>query len=495
MTRKRMVSWLSVFSLAGLLFATRIAAAVDTEDLRYKQQTQEKARALARELVSGVLEIQIRQLKENGLDKLPIFDEIESMSKNIDALVDAEMQEVVQLLVQAQEGSREERLAHFEQARSKIRDVVVRLMAERQKLLRRLQVAKLAAQVRQLIGLEVKTLDVTSTLAQLAEDDRESIALSNIQDQRDVKSLFLVLVESLADVSQWGGQVGAGAADGLRILKAAETGVELDKAGQSLQDSRYEEAADSQRIVLRGLRALLERIEQTQGLISSDREAALELIRDLLDKQQKLREEVRKNERPDDQQVEQLVQQQAEIHKALSNLDQPLDEIPAAQPLLEQAKASAYEAAAQLFEENREQAMAEQGRVIGSLAELEQMLQQAMDQDDTDRTAEELAGQVEQLQQLKKDLEQIAEQQDDVNQRAADAAAEAQKLERSVAEALDKAAEAATDDAEDLPGVIESRLADAEEAVDKAVEAMQDTAPEAAADRQEAAASADQAIQ
>jgi dephospho-CoA kinase len=87
----------------------------DAERLRQRQIAQEKARAMAGELVSSILDIQIKQLQENGLDKLPIFTEITGMRKNIDALVEAEMQDVVKLLVEAQEGTKEERLAeaHF----------------------------------------------------------------------------------------------------------------------------------------------------------------------------------------------------------------------------------------------------------------------------------------------------------------------------------------------------------------------------------------------
>ena len=40
--------------------------------LREKQRAQEKARMLAADLVSCILDIQLRQLKENNLDELPI---------------------------------------------------------------------------------------------------------------------------------------------------------------------------------------------------------------------------------------------------------------------------------------------------------------------------------------------------------------------------------------------------------------------------------------
>ena len=67
-----------------------VASGQEPGELARKQKAQEKARALARELVGGVLEIQVRQLAENGLDKLPIHDEIADMKTNIAAVIDAD---------------------------------------------------------------------------------------------------------------------------------------------------------------------------------------------------------------------------------------------------------------------------------------------------------------------------------------------------------------------------------------------------------------------
>src|SRR5262249_698761 len=52
--------------------------------LQAKRQAQERARTMARELVTGVLDMQLTKLEVNGLDKLPIYGEIASMRKNID---------------------------------------------------------------------------------------------------------------------------------------------------------------------------------------------------------------------------------------------------------------------------------------------------------------------------------------------------------------------------------------------------------------------------
>ena len=55
--------WIFDFGLRLLLVgvSTCAALAADTDALRHKQQAQEKARALAGELVSAVLDVQLRQ--------------------------------------------------------------------------------------------------------------------------------------------------------------------------------------------------------------------------------------------------------------------------------------------------------------------------------------------------------------------------------------------------------------------------------------------------
>jgi hypothetical protein len=74
------------------------AQQVDSEMLRRKQETQQRARDAARELVSSILDIQLEQLEENGLNTLPLYRDIKQMRINIDGLIEAEMAEVVGLL-------------------------------------------------------------------------------------------------------------------------------------------------------------------------------------------------------------------------------------------------------------------------------------------------------------------------------------------------------------------------------------------------------------
>ena len=77
------------------------------EALRARQELQQRARDMARELVGSILDGQLKQLEQNGLQKLEIYRDITSMRKNIDGLVEADMREVVALVAQGSAVRRE----------------------------------------------------------------------------------------------------------------------------------------------------------------------------------------------------------------------------------------------------------------------------------------------------------------------------------------------------------------------------------------------------
>ena len=94
----------SAFPLLLAAISALAARGVEPDSLRSKQQAQEKAQALAGELVSAVLDILLRQLEENGLKSRPIYREIAAMKDNIGSLMQGDMELVIRLLAEAQEG-------------------------------------------------------------------------------------------------------------------------------------------------------------------------------------------------------------------------------------------------------------------------------------------------------------------------------------------------------------------------------------------------------
>ncbi|OYW16931.1 MAG: hypothetical protein B7Z55_13560, partial [Planctomycetales bacterium 12-60-4] len=60
----------------------------DRAALVRKQEDQERARAMTRSLLDGVLQLQLRQLEENGLTDLPVYRDIGLMREHLQEIVD-----------------------------------------------------------------------------------------------------------------------------------------------------------------------------------------------------------------------------------------------------------------------------------------------------------------------------------------------------------------------------------------------------------------------
>jgi hypothetical protein len=147
---------------AGLVLAAGVSIASAQSPLaeraRQQQQVQKEVRDMARNLIGEVLDKQIQQLRENGLTKHPWYAEIAGMRKNLDRMVEQMMPEVIALLAKVDPEKPADREKAFELARQKSREIVIRLLVERQALLRRLKIAEMAAQVQQLIVLQEEVL-------------------------------------------------------------------------------------------------------------------------------------------------------------------------------------------------------------------------------------------------------------------------------------------------------------------------------------------------
>ena len=460
----------AMFSLAARTVSPA-ESPLSPDALRGKQEAQQRARDMARELVSGILDVQLKQLEQNGLQKLDLYRDIQTMRKHIDGLVEAEMRDVVAILVKAQQAKPAARTEQFTKARAKIREIVTRLAVERQNLARRLRIAELTAQVKMLIEKQSAVMDTTVNLPNQPKQRQAEQTLDAIQNQNDVKVLFIQFVNALADVATWGGQVGAGAADGLRILKAGQAGAELDNAGHALESSKFSAAAKSQRSVVITLKALLEKLEGIQGLINSTNEEALALVRELMKRQEEVRKETKQADLKD-RTAEKLVDREAEIRKDLSKLTTALERLPAAAPVLEQAKSATFAATGDLFDAKKPEALDHETKALGSLADLEHKLEQASEQDANDKSAAELAQQIKNLEAAQK---QVAEAQK-VEQTAADTAktdpAQSAAADQTAADALANAAEPAP-----LPAAVKSRLNEAQEAAHDAANAEQSDQP------------------
>lgn len=430
------------------------AQVLEPEALQRKQEDQQRARTMTRELLGGVLDVQLRQLDENGLSDQEIYRDIKLMRQNLNHLVETEMSKVVDLLAEAQRLPADKREAAFVEARQQIRAVVRQLSVERQNLLKRLKIAELAEQVRRLIRQQSVVQTATKGLPSESASRKESLTLKTIEDQRDAKELFLHLVDTMVDMRSWSGLLAVAAADGLRILKTAEVGKHFDDAGRQLKALKYETAVDEQELVMKGLRELLKVIERTQGALNSENMKSIDRLKVIADRQKQLREETKAlsdGEKPSAE----MVERQAELQKEIGKLTQAIRDNPKADSHVQQAETAALDAAANLLDARLDQAVADQGRVLGNLAALEMALKDQARQESRDKSANDLANTVKMLQEAKTSLIEAQQKQDaaeaKLQQNAQSAATDAKDIAEISQRTMDKL---------DLPTTVETALAD-----------------------------------
>jgi hypothetical protein len=482
----------SVLRLLAIFFiaipGSVIAQPLDSAALRRKQDDQEKARAMTRALLDGILTVQLRQLEDNGLTDLPAYREITAMRSHLSTIVDDEMSQVVAQLALAQSGTPAERDAEFVAARKMVRDVVTKLAAERQGLLKRLKVAQLAEQVHRLVTLQTRTIETTESIAGEAKTQQETLALAVQEDQRDVKELFLHLVETLTDVQTWGGAAATTAVDGLRVLKAADVGRHVDGAVMQLAATEFDAAVEHQTGVVRGLDELLRLIQRNQGLLAGEHRDALARLKSLVERQQQVRDETRRLPTQSEPAPE-LVDRQVQLRKDLAEFAQSLPPNPAAQPFAEQAQAAADNAAKQLFDGHTPEAVEQQNQVLGNLGALEEALVRAAADPRADRTAAELAATVKQLETTKAKLQTAADKQQQSHTAAQTDAAKAKTTEAEIAAEV-----TAAKDAVELADATEALLGEAATAVQSAAEALANASGPATESQQQAMKQADKAL-
>ena len=472
------IQWRQIVMCALFVFISGskylVAQVLEPEALQRKQEDQQRARTLTRDLLGGVLDVQLRQLEENGLTDQEIYRDIKLMRLNLNHLVETEMSKVIDLLAEAQRLPAERREATFIEARQQIRTVVRQLAVERQNLLKRLKIAELAEQVRRLIRQQAVVQTATKGLPTETQARQEALTLKAIEDQRDAKELFLHLVDTMVDMKSWSGLLAMAAADGLRILKAAEVGKHFDGAGRQLQAVKYTAAYDEQELVIKGLRELLKVIERTQGTLNSEHMASIDRIRALTDRQKQLREETKSltdNQRPSAE----MVERQSALQQEIAKLTEGIRDNTKADSHIQQAEAAALDAATNLLDSKLDQAISDQGRVLGNLAALELALKDQAKQQSRDKSANELASAVKALQVARSMLVEAQGKQHSAESKAETNALSAAPETKQVAEIAQRAK-----DTLDLPTAVESVLSDTTHAANEATKILESATAEKA---------------
>ncbi|GAA4437090.1 hypothetical protein [Bremerella cremea] len=445
------------------------AQEIDSAALRRKQYTQQQAQALTRRLVSQVLDLQAAQLRQNGLVEVPIYNDILQMRENLDELIGNEMQGVVQKLVEAQEVDGQQRINAITQAQDEVRKVLLTLMAERQRLYRRMRLARLHAQVRELITVQEKVSTQTRELPQLPMQSRDEAALANLSRQTDAVMMFHHLEEALLDMRSWGGSLATSAITGQQVLKDNHASEEVQQALASIREGRFSGASVHQDAFVAALYKILEDLQKAQGLADNSLESAMNEIEKLKDQQQELKEETSKSELAPEK-ADQLSQQQESIQKKLEELAKSMTRQPENAEALEEASQAAADAVAELFEADQEAAMEKQEEVLAKLDTLkEQLLEQAVPPNVA--SADQREQQIAALENAQQDLQQALETQtkaEDHFEKAPQNSEAVAQMEREAGQQLDSAAQA-----ENLPEAVKPMIAEAKAQANEAAAAAE----------------------
>jgi len=408
--------------------------------------------------MASVIDTQLRQLEDNGLTNLPIHAQIASMRNTIDAIVTTDMQDVVELLAESEGRTPAEQASRVVEARRMIRHITIRLMAERQQILRRLKIADIAAQVRRLIHIQTSASQATESLPQQPPGKRESLTLTTIEQQRTVESLCAALTQTLQDVRTWDGPLGVGAHESLRRLKDAHSDEALDSALDRLAASDFATAFTAQRHLLATFESLLNAIETSQGVGDTRNKAALDAVREVLQAGTKLRNEIATTPLTD-QSVERLVEKQSQFREDIHALSELVGGVPHIQPLLAQAKEAALESTARLFDGDQRQAVAEESKALGNLAAIAERIERAEPAHNESRSADQLAARVNDLRNAAVEMAQVLERQKKATDAAQSNPQAAIQPQQEVAAAIPRVQQK-----KDLPASVTARLEEAAEA-------------------------------
>ncbi len=445
---------------------------------------------MAEQLIAGVLDIQLQQLRENGLQHLPVFIDIVAMRANLNRLTAEQMQAVRKSLAEAQSSSEPRRTELIQEARRQARDVVVVLLAERDRLRRRMRVARLAAELQQLIVMQLETFEKTGELRNESPVEQERELLSVIEDQRDNHVVFGQLATSLDAVSGWGGNTGTSAMSCLQVLTQREVDKQYSATEQLMAAAQLAGAAESQEQIIVDLRAALQRLRDSLGVDDLNPSTKALQARELLDQQRQLREETAKADLAEEKVADELSQRQREIHQQIGALKESLADLPRQRQLADAAEKAAYEAEGNLFQSERDAALDSQRQAIERLEDLAESLEGTDQLDGLDATEDGSGSERDQLQQLDQELQALDEQQSQVVDNAESRPTEAGRMEKQIADSLDKASQR-----QPLSEAVKQSVRNAAEAAQQATETMKDVAADASQDRLEAASEVKEALQ
>ena len=419
---------------------------------------QKRARRLMQELLKGVLQMHLKQLEENKMSKLALYTDLKEMQKRSTVLIDRHMNKAVALLSKAYDLQGAERAEVYKAAQEKMHEILRQILRERERLRLRRQLAELVERVRSLLGGQKSLLKKTLEL----NAERETATTRAIHAQKALDLMARRLVEVLKSAADQSGELGAMAADAGRAMQKAGITAAMTKATEQLTTNDFPEAAETQRRIIAGLEKVMAtlQIDTRRSL----QQAQIQVVK-LLERQEKLLKAVGAKEMTDAN-AELWIKEQGAITEALRSIIGLVGTSEQCIRLADIGVSSSENARRAIFGKEKAQAMGEQGRVVGALAELLEELKRRIGME-RDRTGGELMVLHKKLLEARDKIAAALEKHQQGAKIAGSNAAKASEIEAEVSTALKLIAKEP-----ELTKIVVSRILTAVDAAEAAAKAL-----------------------
>ena len=453
----------SLFLALGLVLFLAAAAPLRADPgLDQARADQERAQSLARDMLTNLLDSNLQQLRENLLTTTPLYQDLKTLRDRMNELANEDMADVVDLLTRSLSATGPERTELVGRAQARMRQILVRLLAEREKLRIRRKHAQLMDMISEVLQKQIDTRDQTQILT--ARDEQAALDVKG--SQKTVNDTYASLSSALQEVSTWSGDLGAAAAAAAHMLSDQKVGPQLSAALDNLVALRFPQAVTAQNQVIASLQKVLAELRKLTAP-ASERAEALALIRQLLQQQQGLRDRIKPIPLTADV-VDAFYKEQAGIQQKIQKLYALVPDSSRTTPLMTRADAAAGAAGQAIFNTDKPTTLDQQDRVIGALAQLEKEIQQQIAQDNKPKSADELAHEAHQLAQAREQVAQALDKEVQAQRTAPRETAQAAKLMTQARATLAQAAKTA-----DIPATVRARIATAAQDAAHAAEHLQ----------------------
>ncbi|GIX03260.1 MAG: hypothetical protein KatS3mg113_0266 [Planctomycetaceae bacterium] len=369
----------------------------DDSWLQRRQQEQQVARRLAEDLVAHVLNQQLDYLEQNGLQDSTIYAEIRQLRSHLAQAAAEEWPRLQALIEAARAAPADQREVLYVPIRTVTRDIASRLIAERMIILKRLQLLSWDNQLRELKRRQESLQVRTVALEELTNVSRTEAVLQTREDQADLQPLLQAFVDSVKQAAEDSSVSNPSVLQLMRVLEQHPLVTPAQEAVNALARGEIHTAQQHQQTVIVTLQHCLDVLSSPAALPRLSSQLSQQL-QQLHDEQQDLRAETLRQRNLSD---ESMVRRQQQLHDQLVRLRQQwpqLGEHEATWRASEQAMQRAFEA---LFEEQREQALAAQGRAQALLRVLMHELSSASPESHAPQTtARDRFKEAERLQEL-----------------------------------------------------------------------------------------------